>query len=125
MAELAILVVLAADECDASPALAFAEKVAEKFDRFLSAPVFNATVLWYVDTLEVYRFSEVERRESLVRDFSSTRFIHDAESITMEIPSEILWFVDVETKNVVRVKLSHNDVSCLALATSEDEDHDE
>ena len=45
--------------------------------------------------------------------------------MVMEIPSEILWFVDVETKNVVRIKLSHNDVSCLALATSEDEDHDE
>jgi hypothetical protein len=44
--------------------------------------------------------------------------------MVMEIPSEILGFVDVETKNVVHVKLAYNNVSCLALATGEDENHD-
>ena len=44
--------------------------------------------------------------------------------MVMEIPSEILGFVDVETQNVVFVKLSYDDVSCLALATCEDENHD-
>ena len=43
----------------------------------------------------------------------------------MEIPSEIIGFVDVETQNFVLAKLSHDNVSCLALATGEDEDHDE
>ena len=44
--------------------------------------------------------------------------------MVMEIPSEILGFVDVETQNVVLTKLSYDNVTCLALATCEYENHD-
>ena len=115
---------MAADECDEPATLTFAEEIAEKLGRLLSAPVFDTAELRHVDTVEVYGLTEVERRESLVRDLPSARFVHDAESGVVEIPSEILRFVDVETQHVVLGKLPHNNVGCLALATGENENHD-
>lgn len=96
LAQFAVFVVLAADESDQSPVLAFSEKVAEKFRGFFSAPVFKATEFRYVNVLEVYRLAEVERRKRLVSDLPSALFVHDAESGAVEIPSEILGFVDVQ-----------------------------
>ena len=43
----------------------------------------------------------------------------------MEIPSEIFGFVDCETQNVIPVKLSHDNVSCFALTTGKDKNHDD
>ena len=124
LAQFAVFVVLTADERDQSPVLAFAEKVAEKFGGFFSAPVFKATQFRYADALEVYRLAEVERRERLVGNLPPAGFVRDAESKAMEIPDKILWFVDVETQNVVLGKLAQNNVGCFALAACEDEDHD-
>ena len=57
LAQFTVFVVFTADERDQSPVLAFAEKVAEKFGRFFSAPVFKAAELRYVDAFEVYRLA--------------------------------------------------------------------
>ena len=123
LAQFAVFVVLTTDERDQSPVLAFAEKVAEKFGSFFSAPVFKATEFRYVDVLEVYRLAEVERRERLVRNLPSARFVHDAESGAVEIPGVILGLVDVQAQDIVLVKLPQDNVACLALAASEDENH--
>ena len=123
LAQFAVFVVLAADERDQSTVLAFAEKVAEKFSGFFSAPVFEAAEFRYVDSLEVYRLAEVERRECLVGNLPSALFVRDAESKAMKIPGEILGFVDVQAQNILLGKLTQNNVGCFALAASEDENH--
>ena len=123
LAQFAVFGAATADERDQSSVLALAKKIAEQFCCFFSAPIFKTTKSRYVYTLEVYRLAEVERCECLVRDLPSARFIHDAESGAVEIPGEILRFVDVQAQDIVFVKLPRDNVCCLALAASEDENH--
>ena len=123
LAQFTVFVVWTAYERDQSPVLAFAEKVAEKFGGFFPAPVFKAAQCRYVDAFEVYRLAEVERRERLVGNIPPACFVRDAESGAVEIPGEILGFVNVQAQYIVVAKFTQNNVGCLALAASEDENH--
>ena len=74
MAQLAVFAAWTVHKGDESPVLTLAIEVAEKFGRFLSAPVFNAPVLWYVDALEVYRLAECLRELAEHHNEVSTKF---------------------------------------------------
>ena len=121
--QLAVLVVLAADERNEPPFLALAEKVVEKFVRLLSSPVLDATVFWHVDEVEVHGFAEIERGERLFGNLLPSDFVRNAESVGVEIPSKVIRLVYVEAQNVVCIKFPYDDVGRGILTACGDEDH--
>ena len=123
LAQLAVLVVLAADERNEASALALAEEVVEKFVGLLPTPVLDTSMLRYVDKVEVHGLAQIEGSKRLLRDFTSTRFVRDSETVAVEIPGEVLRLVDVEAQDICCVQFLHDNIGCCILTTCGNEDH--
>ena len=123
LAHFAVFVISASHQGDETATLTFTKEIGEKFVRLFSSPIFNTPELRNVNQIEVHGFAEIERRERSFGDFLVRGFVDDPEPVWIEVPCEILWFVDVEAQDILCVQFFHDDISRGVLTACRYENH--